>query len=111
MNYEKRTLGPENYVGEAIKGAMPSQTASVQEKPMVSALNELEYGISRLHEDIMFLSGRLEPVRSSCPPSVKPQTDKGPRAYGSLTAFIVEQTQRLDEIHRQVANLTQELDI
>lgn len=84
---------------------------AMQSRPLANALDELERSIGRLHEDIMFLTGRLEPIRTPQPmnESKRPGLDR--TMAGSLTSYVVEQTQRLDQMHQHVAGLTQELDI
>lgn len=96
---------------EFIGGAMAGQQTTMQSRPLANALDELERSIGRLHEDIMFLTGRLEPIRTPQPmnESKRPGLDR--TMAGSLTAYVVEQTQRLDQMHQHVAGLTQELDI
>lgn len=92
----------------AIGGAIPS---TLQSRPLAAALDELEHGISRLYEDIMFLTGRLEPIRSPQAIGEKQRMGQDRVPHGSIAAFVLEQTYRLEQMHQQVANLTQELDI
>jgi hypothetical protein len=92
----------------AIGGAIPSTLSS---RPLAAALDELEHGISRLYEDIMFLTGRLEPIRSPQPMNEKARLGQDRALSGSLASFVNEQTFRLEQMHQHVATLTQELDI
>lgn len=96
---------------EFVGGPTPGAQLSTQARPLASALDELERSIGRLYEDIMFLAGRLEPIRTAQPSTEKTRVSPDRSTAGSLTLYVIEQTQRIDQMHQHVAGLTQELDI